>query len=419
MFSTGRINPFGAPKLDIILRMRANSAWGFLALAFVFWSLRFSMIWTTGHEEYGPYLLWAGIALAILSLICFVWPWLSGKGKSFTSDALTSGANSPVSTNQSGGISIQGDRNSLTIQAAQAISPFNDGDAQLNTAKSEIALVFGYDGHYVEADSHNSINIMKSVCVGVKNAGTTHLSNCKLKFEARRADDATPEIWLRDGPFSLSVGEERYLGVAFYNEPISPQTIPETWIRLSAPPSGNFWQPPRIPVSGGAVTLIATSADCRECRTILKLWANEGKLYWEEAVSGVARATPAPSHRNDEDCQYIPMPDAAATVYGELRSANSSWSKAADWFAQHGVGEQIYFAGAIAGEVPIYGKHPPSRLLEVISADELKRGLFKNDGASFHYHGDANPQYVDIAVRNGDLSRAIEQMRDKVKDVSW
>jgi hypothetical protein len=66
-----------------------------------------------------------------------------------------------------------------------------------------------------------------------------------------------------------------------------------------------------------------------------------------------------------------------------------------------------------------YGKHPPSRLYEVIDPDEFKRGLFKDDGANFHYHGDKNPQFIEIAVKNGDLSKVIEQMRERHKNVTW
>jgi hypothetical protein len=112
------------------------------------------------------------------------------------------------------------------------------------------------------------------------------------------------------------------------------------------------------------------------------------------------------------------MPEAAARAYGELRANDSSWANAADTFAQYGVKERIYFAGALSGEIPICGKHPPSPLHEVIAPGEFKRGLFKDDGATFHYHDEQSPRYVEIAVKYRDLSKAIEQMRDRLKDVA-
>jgi hypothetical protein len=398
--------------------MRANSAWGLLGLAFVFWSLRFSMQWTTGHEEYGSYLIGLGIVCATLSAICFAWPLFSGKRGSVRPGVSNGKSSSAVSISQSGGIVIQGERNTFTINAAQAITPATANDTASDSGEKQatLELVFGFSGQYVEANSYNSVNVMKTICVGVKNSGRTHLSNCKLKFEAPRPHDAIKETWLRDGPFSLNPGEERYLGVAYYNEPNSAETIPEPWIRLSSPPSGNFWQPPQIPVSGGVVTLIATCSEATEVRSLLRLWAKEGRLFWEDATSVVGSVPSAPVHDVDAGLESVSMPDAAATAYGELRSTNASWAKAADTFAQLGVAAQIYFAGAIAGQVAIYGKHPPSRRLELIDSSILKSGHFKNEGASFYYHGDPKPHYVDIAVRREDLSQAIAQMRDSAKD---
>ena len=149
-----------------------------------------------------------------------------------------------------------------------------------------------------------------------------------------------------------------------------------------------------LPAAGGAVTLTATSAESRERRMICKFRAKEGKLHWE-VVSGSVPATVASDPGQNEDDKFIPMSEAAARAYGELRAHGSSWAKAADSFAQYGVEEKVYFANALSSETPIYGKHPPSRLYEIINPDEFKRGLFKDDGANFHYHGDKNPQFMD------------------------
>ena len=402
--------------------MRASSVWGFLGLAFVFWSLRFSMIWTSGHEEYGPYLVGIGAACCIAAALCWAWPkQRNTRGPTRARDPRTN-VHSSMSENQSGGFTFQGERNNYTFVAGSMNSRLNDTDTELDRSKAEIKLVFGTEGPYIEIGTFNSTNIRKTVCVGVKNIGNKYLSNCKLKFEALRQHDGLPETWHRDGPFSLNVGEERYLSVAAYNEPISSQTTPEAWIMLSALPSGTFWRAPMIPAAGGAVTLTATSSESRECKAICKFWVADGKLYWEP-ISGDAHAATSPdsNHESQESSsdKLIPMPEAAARAYGELRANGSSWAKAADTFAAQGIPETVYFAGALSVEIPIYGKHPPSRNYEVIDPKEFKRGLFKDDGASFHYHRVHNPQFIEIAVKNGDLTGAIERMREKQKSGPW
>ena len=374
------------------------------------------MIWTTGDQEYGPYLVWAGVACGIAAFLCWVWPKSAGNQVPHRRATVKAGAHSSITENQSGGISFQGERNNHTILTGAMDSQPRGINAAPEKDSAEIRLVFGQDGPYVETNSFNSINVRKTVCVGVRNAGTKYLSNCKLMFEARRPEDGEPERWLRDGPFSLNVGEERYLSVAAYNEPISSQTTSENWIMLSAPPSGNFWRPPMIPTTGGAVTLTATSAESRECKSICKFWVTGGKLYWER-VSGDSTATVAldTHHRSPESThdEFVPMPDAVARAYGELRANGSPWAKAADSFAANGVTESIYFAAALSQEIPIYGKHPPSRIYEIINPDQFKRGSFKNDGSTFHYHGSQDPQFVEVAVKTSDLSKAIDQMRER------
>ena len=149
--------------------------------------------------------------------------------------------------------------------------------------KPELSLVIGHEGHYIENKSFNIYNVMKTVLVGVKNTGNTHLSNCKLYFELRDPDTNIPQLWLRENTFSLSQGEERYIDVASYNEPLPPHPNGGDWIQLSAPPSGTFWRPPTLPISGGAITLKAISAESQPYEAILKLWVKDNKLHWEQA----------------------------------------------------------------------------------------------------------------------------------------
>jgi len=122
---------------------------------------------------------------------------------------------------------------------------------------------------------------------------------------------------------------------------------------------------------------------------------------------------PMVSRTPNDDGKFVPMPKAAAMAYGELRAIGSTWAAAADDLsAQTGVSEKIYFAGALSGEVPIYGKHPPSDIYEVINSNAFPRGGFEDDGAIFRYYGEKNPLYVEIAVEASDLRKAIDLMKN-------
>lgn len=56
--------------------MWANSCWGFLGLAVTFFLARLSMMWTTGHEEWGPRLEYMAVICSVLTVGFFLWPQL-------------------------------------------------------------------------------------------------------------------------------------------------------------------------------------------------------------------------------------------------------------------------------------------------------------------------------------------------------
>ncbi|WP_322101788.1 ATP-binding protein [Paraburkholderia sp. J41] len=147
----------------------------------------------------------------------------------------------------------------------------------------KLSILIGKDGHYVETQRHNDVNITKTVLVGIKNTGNTYLTNCKVFFETIGTNAKSPERWLREGAFSLNPGEERLVSLAMYGEPISPMQPGLDWISLPAPPSGNFWRPPTLSKDGGAVTITATSLESAPCAAICKLWIRENKLHWESS----------------------------------------------------------------------------------------------------------------------------------------
>jgi hypothetical protein len=153
----------------------------------------------------------------------------------------------------------------------------------LNDGKAEFDIVIGHDGHYVESNSFNAINVMKTVFVAIKNTGNAYLTNCKVMFEVHNPNSNTPEKWLREDSFSLLKGEQKYLSLAAYNERLSPDQVMEEWIRPSAPPSGNYWQAPMIPKEGGTITITASTVETSPRKIICKLWVTDGKLCWAKA----------------------------------------------------------------------------------------------------------------------------------------
>jgi hypothetical protein len=111
------------------------------------------------------------------------------------------------------------------------------------------------------------------------------------------------------------------------------------------------------------------------------------------------------------DDKFVLMPEAAGMAYGELRALGLKQAEFADELAMQGMSEKVFMAAALGYQVPIYGKHPPSDIYEVINKNEFKRGVFKDEGSSFQYYHEQKPLYVDIAIKRGDLRSAIENMK--------
>nr|WP_198980095.1 hypothetical protein [Herbaspirillum sp. ASV7] len=145
----------------------------------------------------------------------------------------------------------------------------------------KMELLVGQEGPYVETRSHNIYNLSKTVLIGVKNSGSTLLTNCKLEFEATDKDSAKQQTWHRDGPFSLNIGEERLISLAMYGEPVPPHPQGTDRIQLSALPSSYLWRAPALPLAGGVVKVIAFSSETPPCELYCKLWVENEKLKWE------------------------------------------------------------------------------------------------------------------------------------------
>jgi hypothetical protein len=146
-------------------------------------------------------------------------------------------------------------------------------------------------------------------------------------------------------------------------------------------------------------------------------WAIDRRKPSGGARESQPQLPPAKETRALDD-QFVPMAEATLRAYEELREIGSMWSGAADRLAARPTGMTreeaalVYMAGALKTKhVPMYGAHPPSRKRELIDRAEFNRGSFGDAGATFTYFMEKEPNYVDIAVRERDLTVAIEAMK--------
>jgi hypothetical protein len=101
----------------------------------------------------------------------------------------------------------------------------------------------------------------------------------------------------------------------------------------------------------------------------------------------------------------IPLTNAARRMY-EI-SRHKTWGKAAERFSDSPECSLNYFANALCGRVPIYGKYPPSNIRYVIPVSEFRLYKLKEGGSRLS--NDAGTYgYTDLAVTRADLRRALK-----------
>jgi hypothetical protein len=107
-----------------------------------------------------------------------------------------------------------------------------------------------------------------------------------------------------------------------------------------------------------------------------------------------------------EQDQFVSMTEAAILAYEEARKAGSIWAYAAEKLGAKGMDGSSseneilnYMATFIAGKIPIYGAHPPSRNIEEIDEAETKHGRFKNGASEFRFLFGKSPTYTNIKVK--------------------
>jgi hypothetical protein len=122
----------------------------------------------------------------------------------------------------------------------------------------------------------------------------------------------------------------------------------------------------------------------------------------------------APSTATDD---FISLKEAANIAYERLRDARSIYALAAERLGYEGKNETrsdailSWFAYLIAPKIPVWGKHPPSRLREEIDKAELKRSAIVKGGNGLRYYDEKEPRYIGLEVRKADLERVIEQLQ--------
>lgn len=162
--------------------------------------------------------------------------------------------------------------------------PSKSNDLPIASTLPKINIVIGKGGLYEHKKSSNLYTVTHTASIGVRNEGAAYLSNCKLHCEIMDSDINNSKRWLREDTFTLNIGEERYVSLASYNEPIPPQPKGGDTIQLHAPVgSGYGGFLPTLPIKGGALTITASCAESTSCEAICKLWVVNGKLNWEQA----------------------------------------------------------------------------------------------------------------------------------------
>jgi hypothetical protein len=149
----------------------------------------------------------------------------------------------------------------------------------------EIDIIIGHGNPYEEVRSFEA-NRMRTVRVGVKNVGGKRLTNCKLEFERILPGTVARETYFSQKFDSLEIGTELHVGVAYYNEPLSPDKPGSNDILLCGNFGGGYdTAPPKLSgEDGGSVILTTTCAESPRCQKTLILWLKDGSFQWKAGI---------------------------------------------------------------------------------------------------------------------------------------
>jgi len=102
--------------------------------------------------------------------------------------------------------------------------------------------------------------------------------------------------------------------------------------------------------------------------------------------------------------RFVPLPEAARRVYektidtliGEMAANGNSPQEILNWYG--------VWIGEMRG-VPIYGKRPPSQLLQEIPFSEIKRLQFKNGASELWETYSSGAKYTDLSLKRRDFRK--------------
>lgn len=107
----------------------------------------------------------------------------------------------------------------------------------------------------------------------------------------------------------------------------------------------------------------------------------------------------------------ISLADGSRIAYEKLRG--TLWADAAERLRVDSTPEGIlnYMATGISLEIPVFGKYPPSTMLERVKDLDLNSGSIQEGGRVFLLRDQHQSRIIDLVVRKSDLRKVIRQMK--------
>src|SRR5215831_2104298 len=146
-------------------------------------------------------------------------------------------------------------------------------------------------------------------------------------------------------------------------------------------------------------------------RLLLQLWRRETKLVdliypratWNEKIFGSSTV---------KEGKLMPLSKAASKLYeaarqGRIPMAGAETLSGGAWpNIQPGSPEEILNGWAIRiaeSDIALYGRRPPSNLLERISSLDRKKFIFKDGATIFHHPANDTSYYCDLSVKQQEF----------------
>ncbi len=112
----------------------------------------------------------------------------------------------------------------------------------------------------------------------------------------------------------------------------------------------------------------------------------------------------------------IPLTEAARIAYEQLRG--TLWGTAAERSRADSSPDGIldYMGTGLSLKIPIFGKFPPSTILERVPTNQLGSGSIEGGAKFLQLRDKHRTRITDLIVRKSSLRKAIREMKDSTKD---